>query len=826
MRNLLLSASTLLLPAAVAMANLDLSTLYTQTVKQGQNWAYIDTKVDALDLEVEVNHGVVTTTATWSYTPGEGIDQTWRCVPVQCIQAPCPDQCEMLTGNSTPLDSLETTASMSLEDNTAITDMYLWVGATRVRAELQTRELASAQYEDIVKRRKDPALLETWGNGWYTLRVFPEKSGETRKIQVKFVQGMEDDKGGFGAVLPVLHSLAPLGNVPYSDIKTAPKKSIGKVSLKAWSTDGKTYSLSWPGLGEGKIGSTAINLAAANLEELKAGTLSGAPAACADCRTAWTSDKAGGHFGVKTLLMAKTLKLEDQPKDRCIILDVDASDPLAPERARKLALLSLKAYGTAPYAANLAMTDGKGGLSYVFDAPVDMDAENLAKAFAAIKAWSPVAKADAHAALGAFAKGRKPGSPIVAFLINNEPYPYYPYPQVYDPAIWKDVEAKARAFEEAQAARAAKLAEVLKAANAMLFGFWNDWHLNLASEATGGYNLGGVYGWIYQPYYGRGAVDILPVDPSKPLKDWPMPPLFGPGRPDAYGLQDLKVTVTGMAVTDLVVLQNAQRYWIYARNLMAAKRSALAKSADFVAGFGGVIDSLPVRIGGKFAAPGKATILLTGLWGGLKFSQQFSVELSSAGARSDGAAIWAYQQSEAWGRDEAKDDIAAIQKLGRDYHVVNRQISLLALEPGMALWTDMPAKPGSGGTLERASNLKADGLVAGGGMNVDASTLEDILGANVSGLLPGALTAAVPGALTARPAGGALELAWEFPARALGERARFRILDVTGRPVADLAAARGASGFSAKWAGARPGVWLLRAECGGTVMTRRITVTR
>lgn len=833
MRSLPFSASALLLAASATMANLDLANLYTQTVKQGQSWAYIDTKVEALDLDLTVNHGVVTTTATFSYAPGPGVTQTWKCVPVQCVKAPCAEQCDYTESNPTNLDSLETTGNINLQDNGAITDMYLWVGDVKVRAELQSRALASAQYEDIVKRRKDPALLETWGSGYYTLRIFPGQSGQTRKLQITFVQGMEDDKGGFAAILPVLHSLAARGGVSTSDLKSVPHKSIGKVTLKAVSTDGRTYGLAWPGLGQGKVGATALVLSAANLEELKEGTLSGTPAACAGCLTPWISERSGtSFFGVKTLLTAATLKLEDQPKERCVILDVDASDPLAPERARKLALLALKAYGQSPYAANLALSDGNGGLEYVFDAAVAMEGENLTKAFAAIKAWQPVAKADAHAALTAYAKGRKSDASEVAVLINNDPYAYYPYPVNYNPSTMPDVEGKARDFEAAQAARADKLTATLKTAHAMLFGFWNDWHLNLVAEATGGFNLGGINGWIYPPYYWRGGVvDVAATDVAKPAVEWVLPPLFGPGRPDAYGIQDLKVTLSGMTITDLVVLQGAQRWWYgpMMMDMAVRKGSALAKSSDFAPGYGNGMDSIPVRIGGRFQGSGKVSIKLTGLWGGLRFTQQFSVDLTSPGAGPDGAPLWAYQQSEAWGRDGvSQEEITDIQKLGKDYHVINSQISLLALEPGMTLWAEMPAKPGSSGGAETA-NPSTDsklGIMARPGMNMDSASLEDILAGKVTGIAAHSALRARPGALTVRASGGGLELAWEFPAAAPGERARFRILDVTGRSVVDLTAVRGANGFSAKWPGYHPGIWLLRAESGRTVVTKKLSLAR
>ena len=809
----------LLFTVATAHAAFDLAGLYTQTVKQNQTWANIDTWVDSLDLDIQANHGVVTTLATVSYTPGAGYTGTYVCRPVQCKQAPCPDVCGYETNSpGIAYDSLETGMWGDLGANAAVTDLFLWVGDAKVRAELQERSLASAQYEDIVKRRRDPALIETWGSGYYTLRIFPNKSGESRRIQIRIVQGMEDEQGISKVLLPFVHTLrtAPQPGELVTD--TASQKAIGKVTLRAGSSDGKTYSLSWPGLGEGKFGPASLSLKGVKITQLAEGTVSREGEACAGCLTSWTSLRGGKqYFGARALLRAKDLDFEEQPGERCVILDVEAADSLAAGRARKLALLSLKAYGQAPYTINLAFSDGKGHLEYLFPAAAVMDADHLAKALEALKAWTPLAKADAHLAMEAFAAGRKAGAPtLAAVLINNDPYVYYHYPSVYDSAAWQAEYAKAQEFEKMHADIAAKLAEKLNAAHVALFGFWNDYHLSLAAEATGGYALGGMYGWIYPPYWYLAD----PQAGTALQKEWYLPPLYGPGRGDGYLIRDLKVEASGLALGDLVTLQD-QNYRIFVLDKTSARALAKQATRTIWGGPYGPIDSASLRFSGTFQGSGTVTLKAAGIWGGLRFAKEFAVSLDASGASADGAALWANLKAEDLGRDWANYDPASVQKLGFDFHVVNRQVSLLALEPGVKLWENLPAK-------ENASNrsgspvTSAKDALGGGGMNLDQADLDALVGARISGVRPGPASPALREGLSVRGRSGISSIEWILPGTTA--TARFRILDLSGREVAVLAAARSGDRFTAAWKAARKGTYILRAESGAKAAVQKLVL--
>jgi Ca-activated chloride channel family protein len=68
------------------------------------------------------------------------------------------------------------------------TNFSLWMGDREVRGETMNAEQARTIYEEIVRRRKDPALLTFAGQGLVRARVFPIEPGATRKVVLRYTQ--------------------------------------------------------------------------------------------------------------------------------------------------------------------------------------------------------------------------------------------------------------------------------------------------------------------------------------------------------------------------------------------------------------------------------------------------------------------------------------------------------------------------------------------------------------------------------------------------------------------------------------------------------------
>ena len=86
-----------------------------------------------------------------------------------------------------------------LPGEAAFGSFSLWQGDTELRGETMDAGQARAIYEEIVRRKRDPALIELAGHGLIRARVFPINPGETRKITLRYTQilGREGDAWRF-----------------------------------------------------------------------------------------------------------------------------------------------------------------------------------------------------------------------------------------------------------------------------------------------------------------------------------------------------------------------------------------------------------------------------------------------------------------------------------------------------------------------------------------------------------------------------------------------------------------------------------------------------
>jgi hypothetical protein len=88
----------------------------------------------------------------------------------------------------TNADSIEVQLNFNLPDGAIVTDLWLWIDSTTIsKALILDRWTASTIYENIVKRRRDPALLYKSSSNYYQLRVYPMAGLGTRKIKMTYM---------------------------------------------------------------------------------------------------------------------------------------------------------------------------------------------------------------------------------------------------------------------------------------------------------------------------------------------------------------------------------------------------------------------------------------------------------------------------------------------------------------------------------------------------------------------------------------------------------------------------------------------------------------
>jgi len=82
----------------------------------------------------------------------------------------------------------EATYLYPLPGEAVFSDFSLWQGDQELKGEPMDAAQARAIYEEIVRRKRDPALIELAGHGLLRARVFPIGPGETRKITLRYTQ--------------------------------------------------------------------------------------------------------------------------------------------------------------------------------------------------------------------------------------------------------------------------------------------------------------------------------------------------------------------------------------------------------------------------------------------------------------------------------------------------------------------------------------------------------------------------------------------------------------------------------------------------------------
>src|SRR5687767_13097427 len=75
-----------------------------------------------------------------------------------------------------------------LAGEAVFSDFSLMQGEEQLKGEPMDAARARAIYEEIVRRHRDPALIELAGHGLIRARVFPIPAGETRSVALRYTQ--------------------------------------------------------------------------------------------------------------------------------------------------------------------------------------------------------------------------------------------------------------------------------------------------------------------------------------------------------------------------------------------------------------------------------------------------------------------------------------------------------------------------------------------------------------------------------------------------------------------------------------------------------------
>ena len=103
-----------------------------------------------------------------------------------------------------------------LPKGAVIRDFAMEVDGKMLSAEMLDAAKARGIYEDIVRRMRDPALLEYIGNGAFKVRIFPIEPRGTKRVKLSYSEVLTSDAGLFRYTYPLnteKFSAAPLDDV-------------------------------------------------------------------------------------------------------------------------------------------------------------------------------------------------------------------------------------------------------------------------------------------------------------------------------------------------------------------------------------------------------------------------------------------------------------------------------------------------------------------------------------------------------------------------------------------------------------------------------------
>ncbi len=132
---------------------------------------------------------------------------------------------------------LEGTYIFPVPKGAQIDKFSMEVAGKQVQAELLPAEKARALYEDIVRKHRDPALLEYLGRDLFKVRIFPIEPHSKKQVKLAYTQLLRADSGLVSYVYPLnteKFSAAPIKDVSLKlDLETKrPLKSIYSPSHK------------------------------------------------------------------------------------------------------------------------------------------------------------------------------------------------------------------------------------------------------------------------------------------------------------------------------------------------------------------------------------------------------------------------------------------------------------------------------------------------------------------------------------------------------------------------------------------------------------------
>jgi len=106
-----------------------------------------------------------------------------------------------------------------IPEKAAISEFSMYVGNKKIEGEILDRDQAAKIYQDIVRKMKDPALLEYMGRNMFRARIYPIPARGEKRIQLSYTEILKAEKSLVKYVYPLnteRFSLSPIKEVVIS----------------------------------------------------------------------------------------------------------------------------------------------------------------------------------------------------------------------------------------------------------------------------------------------------------------------------------------------------------------------------------------------------------------------------------------------------------------------------------------------------------------------------------------------------------------------------------------------------------------------------------
>src|SRR5919205_123193 len=110
---------------------------------------------------------------------------------------------------------LEGTYFFPIPESASIVEFAIWDGDRRLVGEVRSREEARRIYDEIVRRQRDPGLLEYAGKNLFQARIFPIPPHSDKKLELTYTQILRAESGTVAYRYPLGtgHNIVEIGSV-------------------------------------------------------------------------------------------------------------------------------------------------------------------------------------------------------------------------------------------------------------------------------------------------------------------------------------------------------------------------------------------------------------------------------------------------------------------------------------------------------------------------------------------------------------------------------------------------------------------------------------